>query len=169
MRLWQVLVEGENGAVLKYISLVAPDFNADRGLPREAILGRLPAEATLHEVSAFRPNPSCIDFLQATIAKHIVDAPPWQGAARAQGEGWIYLIDFRTADPQGDVPSEDIIGRVAARASRLVPGSYQGNPNHRLLTERGPFQLDAWLARRLADELAMLTSGPSAAPPPITG
>jgi hypothetical protein len=35
-----------------------------------------------------------------------------------------------------------------------VAGSYQPNPHHRILSQRGFFQLDPFLRQRLLDELA---------------
>lgn len=65
----------------------------------------------------------------------------------------MYLLDARTPDPGGRVPAEDIIGAVEVVEGQLVPGSYQHNPRHRLLTVNGwfrlPDELEAALQRRL--------------------
>ena len=39
---------------------------------------------------------------------------------------------------------------------RVVPGSYRGNPSHRLLSERGLVQVDEWVRERLVEELTQL-------------
>jgi hypothetical protein len=49
------------------------------------------------------------------------------------------MLDGRTPSPNGAVPPEDVMGAVAVRAGKLVPGSYHHNPNHRLLTSDGFF------------------------------
>ena len=157
MELSLVVVETEHGGREQLLTLPTPPSQA---IPAEAILGGLPVAASLSDVAAFRPNRRFVAFLHRTIKKHIDSVGPWQAAAAAQGEGWVYLIDARTKDPHGDVPPEDIIGRVEVRGGRFVPGSYVGNPNHRLLTERGPFRLDSWLAQRLREELDQLVDHP---------
>jgi hypothetical protein len=46
-----------------------------------------------------------------------------------------------------------VIGAVAVRAGKLVPDSYQHNPNHRLLTSDGFFMLPTELYTFLYSDL----------------
>jgi hypothetical protein len=57
--------------------------------------------------------------------------------AQDQGSGYLYLLDERTPDPGGRVPPEDIVGAIEVSDGKPLPGSYQHNPRHRLLTPAG--------------------------------
>jgi hypothetical protein len=74
-------------------------------------------------------------------------------AGQQQGEGYVYLIDARTPQPNGQVLSPDVIGVVKVQDGTLVAASYQHNPNHRLLTEDGFFKLPAELEPILQTDL----------------
>lgn len=88
-------------------------------------------------------NPGFVERLHAAIAHEAPRCPRFQMAARRQKDGWIYVIDGRTPDPAGAVPPEDILGGFELHAGVCKPGGYVRNPNHRLLTRRGFFQLES--------------------------
>ena len=75
---------------------------------------------------------------------------------RYEADGWVYLIDGRTRTPGGAVPPEDIIGAFEVRGGRIVPGSYQAGPRHRILSRDGFFRLSPDLEAALLEELANL-------------
>jgi hypothetical protein len=101
----------------------------------------------------FKPNTVFVDFLHEVIARRGPESSSLQSAARAQGEGWVYLIDARTPTPEGDVPVHDILGAFAVKSGELVAGSYQPNRHHTILSPDGIFQLESTLFESLMEEL----------------
>ncbi len=101
----------------------------------------------------FALNRMFVDFMQQVIAQHAPSLPGFQAEASRQGEGWLYVIDQRTPDPEGAVPGQDVIGGFAVKGGAIVPDSYQPNPNHSLLSEAGFFNLGPELHRKLLGEL----------------
>jgi hypothetical protein len=102
---------------------------------------------------SFDPNPAFVQLLHQVIADHIAASPGIRREGKRQGDGYVYLLDGRTPQPDGQVPPEDIIGAVAVHGGSVVPGSYQHNPNHRLLTADGWFVLPPDIEIALQDEL----------------
>jgi hypothetical protein len=94
-----------------------------------------------------------VQLLHQVIADHIAASPGIRLEGKRQGDGYVYLLDGRTPQPDGQVPPEDIIGAVAVHGGSVVPGSYQHNPNHRLLTADGWFVLPPDIEIALQDEL----------------
>ena len=70
-----------------------------------------------------------------------------------QGEGYVYLIDARTPEPDDQGPPADVIGAVSVHGGSLVAASYRHNPNHRLLTKDGFFKLPTELETILLTDL----------------
>lgn len=101
----------------------------------------------------FRPNRPFVDFLHELLAAEAPKTNAARQQAAQQREGYLYLIDARTPDPGGRVPPEDIIGAIAIQAGKLVPGTYQRNDQHRLLTSGGFFALSAELEATLLTQL----------------
>ncbi|HET6425937.1 MAG TPA: hypothetical protein VFG20_19760 [Planctomycetaceae bacterium] len=144
-----------------YITLIAPEIVFSQGLTGEAIIGALlrplePGETITPDL--FARNKMFVEFLHDVIARH---APMQRGcieeASRLQ-EGWIYIIDRRTPTPDGAVPPEDILGAFQVSDGIVVPQSYQSNPNHQILSDKGFFQLNTGLQKCLLDELAKNSS-----------
>ncbi len=152
--------------VKDYVTCLPQEQVFAHGLPPEAILGVLlrplgEGEAITPDV--FARNRAFVDFLHAVVARRAPGLPGLRAEARRQGDGWVYIIDQRTRTPQGPVPPEDIVGVFAVKGGEVVPGSYQRNPNHRLLSADGFFRLGAELQACLLEELANRAE-PGAAP-----
>jgi hypothetical protein len=147
----------DEGEATDYATVLPPEVFSKAGARGEAIIGSLPhgeggADGVITP-EGFVPNEEFHRLLQETVAEH---APTFEGcraAAEQIGNGSVYVIDRRTPTPEGPVPPEDIIGGFKVADGRVVPGSYFGNPNHRLLTERGFFHLEDGLHQRLVAEL----------------
>ena len=138
------------------VSILSPDMVFEHGLCTEAIMGEVRADpAGRRELTpeAFRQNPAFVAFLWELISNQIFAVEGIRHAAQQQGEGFVYIIDARTPDPQGEVPPVDVIGGVEVQSGALVAGSYQHNPNHRLLTENGFFRLPDELESILQTDL----------------
>jgi hypothetical protein len=146
-------------------------FEHGYGLAGRAIVGvllRRIADGGEIVPENFRPNRPFVDFLHELLA---TEAPQTEAARRQaaqQREGHLYLIDERAPDPGGRVLPEDIIGAIAIQAGKLVPGTYQRNDQHRLLTSSGFFALPAELEATLISQLrAACAQRPPSTPPEL--
>ena len=133
------------------------------GLVPEAIVGMLlrPLEdGGKYAPDNFSPNRAFVDFMHEAIARRGPDVPDLQAEARRRGDGWIDVVDQRTKMTGGAVPIEDLVGGFEIRGGNLVPGGYQRNPNHVILSEDGFFQLPEELEQALLEELKALEHRP---------
>src|SRR5262249_59749512 len=86
---------------------------------------------------AFQPNPKFVQVLHGFL----VETVPRQAgfgaeAAQGGGDGWVTLIDLRTADPNGEVPLGDLLGGFEFKGGRLA--GYRPDPRHPLHSRRRP-------------------------------
>lgn len=93
------------------------------GLPRRAIIGTLPDPPEIGP-EHFTPNPGFRDFLFSVIGQHAPRAKELHEEARRLGNGWVYLIDARAENPQGEVEAEDIIGAFEAGTASCAKGRF---------------------------------------------
>jgi hypothetical protein len=152
-------VDSADGAKY-YVTCLPHEQLCARGLAPEAIIGVLlrplePDEAITPAV--FARNRVFVDFMHKVIARRGPELPGLIAEARRQGDGWVYVIDQRTRNPQGAVPPEDIIGAFEVRGGRVVPGSYRPFSSHIILTADGFFRLGAELQAFLLQELTDCT------------
>lgn len=153
MKTYLYEIANDDGSTSHYISLVPPDeFPA--GIPGEGLAGRLTDGPSHFDADHFAPNTRFIDVLQAVIAREGKLAPLLIAAARARGSGWIYMIDERTPDPDGEVPPEDILGAFEVADGRIGP--YRASEHYRFLTTNGTPQLDTWVFNGLLTALRRL-------------
>lgn len=144
--------------MVAYVTLASPDEVIKRGLVTQEIIGQLfdlNRAGEPFDPDNFGRNKAFVDFMHGVIQKHGPAVPKLVEAAKVQGNGWVYIVDGRTPTPQGPVPAEDVIGGFQVSDGELVSGSYQANPNHRILSRHGFFQLEPMLQQRLLDELAL--------------
>ena len=139
-----------------YVTLLPPELIRSQGLAPEAILGVLsrplgPGERITSDI--FSRNSVFVDFLHEVIARHAPGQPALQVEAKRLGNGWVYVIDRRTRDPQRGVPPEDILGAFEVKDRAVVAASYRRSPNHRILSADGFFQLEPELRQCLMEEL----------------
>src|SRR5438445_2777661 len=136
------------------VSLLSGAF--EFGLIEEAIVGECTQslEDGKHVTEAnFRPNPTFVRLLHHVIARHAPQLPALRAEARRQHTGWVYVIDARTASPDGHVPPCDIIGGFEVRSGEVAPGSYRPNTDHKLLTANGVFRLEPALHESLMEQI----------------
>jgi hypothetical protein len=112
----QVFVfEIDSGAgTQEVVSILGPDIVFEHGLCTEAILGILRPDANgSHRITphCFQENPAFVQYLRALLADHLLDLEGLR-AAQQQGDGYVYLIDRRTPQPEGQVPPADVIGAL---------------------------------------------------------
>lgn len=78
------------------------------------------------------------------IQLHAYDSPYFKALAHTWHSGWMHIADGRTLAAFGRCPEpDDILATVLLEDGRMVPGSIQEMPTHRLLTVNGLFQLPA--------------------------
>jgi hypothetical protein len=142
--------------VQEVVSVLNPGTVFEHGLCTEAILGVVrPGVSGERGITPdrFQDSPAFVQYLRALISSRIYDVEDIRRAGQQQGEGYVYLIDARTPQPDRQVPPADVIGVVKTRAGSLVAASYQHNPNHRLLTNDGFFRLPTELETILQADL----------------
>jgi hypothetical protein len=159
--IWICRVEQPGEVPQDLVTLLPPKETFAKGIIPEAIVGVL--KRPLNEGEAIRPenfirNKLFNDLMHEFIARHGPELKGLQAEAQRQGEGWVYLIDGRTATPQGNVPPTDIIGAFEVKAGRLVAQSYKRNPRHVLLSLEGFFRLPPELHEQLLKELTARNS-----------
>jgi len=142
-------------------------------LSPEHIVGRLlraRADGGKLTVENFVQNPALVFLLHDFLRRELSTRASLQAAARRQRDGWLSLIDQRVLDAPArrQTLAEDVIGFVEVRGGQLVPGSYRGNPAHRLLSAKGLFQLEYALQERLKREIAARHAMRAAGDPPNT-
>ncbi|HQR36799.1 MAG TPA: hypothetical protein PLF26_00245 [Blastocatellia bacterium] len=148
-------VETENGWV-SMLAVIPPDRALAAGLPSPAVVGTVPKDAADITPANFTPNVEFSDFLNYVIGKYGADDPALQHQASEHGDGWLFMVDLRVGEDEGEIQSEDIIGAFRAENGSVVDGSYRANPKHQLLTSRGLPQLAEWLQEKLVEELLAL-------------
>jgi hypothetical protein len=139
-----------------YVTLLPTEVIFAHGLAPEAVVGVLlgpPQPGVPIRPEVFARNRVFVDFLHEFIAREAPGQPGLQAEARRLGNGWVYVIDQRTATPGGAVPPEDILGAFEVKNGEVVPGSYRPSPKHQILSANGFFQLDAALLGCLLREL----------------
>src|SRR5262245_37518861 len=106
-----------------YVSLLPPEVFFKQGLVAEAILGTLLGFRADQPVNPenFARNSVFVDFLQSVIARHAPQLPRFLAEAQRIENGWVYVIDQRTLNPDGAIPPEDIFGGFAVEAGKVVP------------------------------------------------
>ncbi len=142
--------------VQEVVSVLGPGTVFEHGLCTEAILGVVrpgPTSEPKITPERFQENPAFVQYLRELISSRIYDTEGIRRAGEQQGEGYVYLIDARTPQPDGQVPSADVIEAVQVQGGSLVAASYQHNPNHQLLTKDGFFRLPTELETILLADL----------------
>lgn len=143
-----------------YVTCLDEQFLTAHGLPAEAVLGVVqrplqPGEGITP--ANFSWNRGFVDFMHAMIARRGPKLAGVRGQARRQREGWLYVIDQRTPNPQVSVPPEDIVGAFEVRNGQVLPDSYHPSQSHVILSAHGFVRLGPELQSCLLQELKGLT------------
>jgi hypothetical protein len=160
---WHILVVDQRPRKRCYLTPLSLELIARLGAcPGAAIVGEaLNAEAAITSNAParirpeeFAPNSAFADFLHAVLGKHVASCPGIRREAKRQRHGYVYILDARTPDPQGEVPPADVIGAVELHDGQ--PGKYIGSPNYEPFSHNGLMQLESWLEARFMEELLAL-------------
>jgi hypothetical protein len=141
------------------VSLLEPDWVFRHGLHPEAVMAIVREGTDLHSLapSDVQENGPFLRLLSRVLFEITDQCGAIRREAEIQGSGYIYLLDERTPDPSGRVPPDDIIGAIEVSNGKPVPGSYQHNPRHRLLTADGWFRLPTEIEAALQSRLRART------------
>lgn len=132
----------------RIVTFLEPD-EIDRlgGVPPEAVVGILDGNGGLQVNGVFR------EFLHEAVAAVAPLDPEMQAAARVHPGGRFVYVDSRCPSEVVDVPLEDVIGWFSVRGGEVVPGSYQPNPEHKILNDSGYSEVIEVMRRAMVDEL----------------
>lgn len=145
--------------VKDYVTCLSHEHVFSRGLSPQAIIGVLlrPMESGEKITpEGFARNRVFVDFMHGVIARRGPQLPGLLAEARRQQNGFVYVIDQRTATPQGAVPLQDILGAFQIKDGEVVPNSYTAIPEHQIFTADGFFDLGSELNRCLLEEMYAL-------------
>jgi hypothetical protein len=111
---------------------------------------------------AFARGADFVELMHRTIAKYGPTVPGLSEAASGRSEGYVYVVDGRTPNPQGNVPARDIIGSFRIMDGRIAEAGYTRFPEHRLFTDDGIVQLESVLLQHLLNEIESVCGSPRA-------
>ena len=150
-----------DGVAEEYVTLVDQHVLVKRGLRPEQIVGKLgtpTSDGGKLDVDNFMPNVSFVDFLHDFIARTASEDQGLRAAAESGKVENLFVIDQRTATPEGQVPPEDILGAFVVKDGAISAADYQSNRGkHRILTSRGFFNLGPGAMQKLIDAQNALT------------
>ena len=139
-------------------SLVSQEVAFEKGLLPESIIGYFVNQVFNEEIipDNFIRNSLFVDLLHKSIKEFAPQTKSFLNTARKLKNGSVYVIDQRTPDPNGAVPSEDIIGAFEIKNSEFIKDSYTRNNNHKILSQNGFFNLGNELFEYLLNMLYRL-------------
>lgn len=145
------------------VTAIPYEIGFKQGLAPEAVVGKLRQLSNIEGEGGFGPkdfvpNRAFVDFLHRVVAEHAAELVEYQAQAKKQHEGWVYVIDGRTATPKGLIPARDILGAFAVRDGVITPDSYLQNDQYVLYTQDGFFRLHEVLKSKLMEELLTLNA-----------
>ncbi len=127
------LYEVEEGGERRHlICFLEPVRAGATGINVRTILGDYsPGPTGSFDPGSFRLNPAFAAVFTDYMNLEAVRAPELIAQAARQPGRWLYLIDPRAIDPEGDVPPTDVVGCFAVDdAGQIAPNSFQYNRNH---------------------------------------
>jgi len=139
-----------------YVSLLP----AKNGLIAASIIGKFRSPESGPPViaqEAFARNGVFVDLMHDIIKREAPRLSHYQAEATRIGSGPVYVTDRRAAK-DSTVQPEDTFGAFEAKNHQIISESYEPNPTHRILSERGFFQLERALYTALMRKLKTLES-----------
>ena len=163
MDFFTIAVVPNDGVDQNFVTYIDHDLIFERGLLPEWIVG------VLHKSVGdggelvpenFSPNSVFVDFLHRFVAENASRNENLLAAAKSGQHENLFILDQRTATPQGDVPPEDIVGAFVVESGTISPATYRANrENHRILSDRGFFNLGYEMMRALRAAATRLPAG----------
>ncbi|KAI9184408.1 hypothetical protein H9P43_003461 [Blastocladiella emersonii ATCC 22665] len=108
---------------------------------------------------SFTANPTFLRELHAALKDHAHEDPELVALAEHQKIGFMHVADARNPPPWGRIPDpDDIVGSVRLDDGKIVPGSFEPMPAHRLVSGAGIMQLSPALHAALLARLRAKSS-----------
>lgn len=101
----------------------------------QAIIGEVEVED--NKIISLRRNTTFINHLTEYMNTSGVKAKDLLTAAKAQKDGFIYVIDKRYKGDQKKVPSEEVIGRYDIEKGKIMKDSFRYNGKHKFINKLG--------------------------------
>jgi hypothetical protein len=130
-----------DGLKKNYVTFISNDLIFKYGLPRCLIVGYFNSSKrdiksnSKHVQEDFIVNSEFQSLLHKFCREKLPNHKYLKKTAYLQNDGWLYLIDQRTANPKGTVPPRDIIGGFLLAEGAIV--KYKSNPNHQIFSQDG--------------------------------
>ncbi|TPX59258.1 hypothetical protein PhCBS80983_g02605 [Powellomyces hirtus] len=149
--LWIIPQETDRSA----ISVLAPEeLEGNNGNVIVGWAKGLPKDSTDLKPAGFTGNSEFEDVLHDVLKQHISEDVGAQGLAMHQKLGYLNINDERSYAPFGRVSDpEDILGTCRLDDGKIVPGSYERMPTHRIVSGNGLFQLSEYIHEKLVARL----------------
>jgi hypothetical protein len=137
-----------------HATMVVRAHGEDRDIPPHDILGSFAMKGGAPDWTTFRPNAAFIDVLTRYLKGELPPLPAWLSGARVGPNEYLHVIDGRHPDPDGRVPSAEIIGSYETDATgRPLLATFTYNRHHALVDTQGrptSYAVDAPFQRLLA-------------------
>lgn len=134
-------VTDDQGATRHLLAFIEPVRAGSSGIDSRSIVGEItPKDEGGYEPESLKLNPEFIETFGAYMNEVQSITPEIVEQARTLLSGWVYIIDPRNTDAEGDdPPAADLVGAFAVDdAGQVVPKSFQYNSKHILIDqERG--------------------------------
>jgi hypothetical protein len=121
------------GATQHLIGFIDPILAGARGIDARAILGEFtPGADGDFDPRTFQANPRFIAAFEEFMNEVAARSAELMDEATKHPGGRLNIVDGRyLSNAPGDPPGAELIGRFAIdEAGRIVPGSFQHNPDH---------------------------------------
>lgn len=146
-----------DGRPRQLLSVLSPDDLQGRPLPEPAIIGHFLGPADALTPDTFVTNPLFEAFVQWVVAMHAATMPELLEKAAGLGDGYVAVVDQRSAGGHFSVPEEDVLGSFEVRGGKVA--GYRINARHQTLTKDGLVELEGPLLAALLRELRTLARG----------
>ncbi|WP_165067231.1 hypothetical protein [Paludisphaera rhizosphaerae] len=134
-----------SGDTIVVATWMSPGTISRIGLPKAGICGFLTEPVKDIDPGIFIEYEEFIELIHNICINHI--DPRLINYAIENSSDSIAVIDQRSVDVNAEIPTEDIIGTYEIEHGSVK--SFSPNPNFRLFTSNGCFQLNPWLRNRL--------------------
>jgi len=133
----QVVVVNIDDQTKRFVTFLPESFIFKHGLISDIIVGEYKAlkDGELDLENGFLANALFKETIFSFVKTIMVKDQGLVNAASKQKSGWVYVIDQRTPDPQGEVPPSDIIGAFEVIKGSL--GDFNSNTNYQINSKNG--------------------------------
>lgn len=125
------------GEAKNYGTFLPHSVVLEHGLIGEVIVGEFKSNQSgeVDIENGFLANSLFKETIFSFVKKQMANDSGLINAAKKQKGGWVYIIDQRTPDPQGEVPPQDIIGAFEVVDANL--GEFSPNKNYSIRSNNG--------------------------------